>query len=254
MRQEVLRYLRDRGGVPVTELATAFDLPAEMAANLLIQLQDAGLLAEHELGGCAHLGGACAGCDASGCSSGAGFTHGCCGLNAPYQLTPLGHALLAPPLAEEDPMAHHLHDLRTLDPAGWEGLLALGTPHRYEAGQDIFLDKAGATSLFVLVKGEIEILKPAAPGHAIRLARLAPDSLFGAGALFARQARSAHARALVASEVLELPATAVTAYLDQHDAFAHRFFRHLCDVQHRIIANLDTELGELHERLERVPQ
>lgn len=146
-------------------------------------------------------------------------------------------------------MAHHMPTMRTIDAAGWEGLLALGQTRSFPAGANVFEDKATASTLFVVTRGEIEILKEAAPGQLIRLALLQPDSLFGAGALFDRQARSAHSRALGGVDVLEIPASHANAYLEANPTFAQRFFRHMCDVQHRIIANLDSELGELHRRL-----
>lgn len=95
MRRDVLTYLKAHGGAPVTEIQRAFDLPSEMAANLMVQLQDAGLLGEQELSRCSHTAGACGADCAASCSQGNAFERGCCGLNAPYQLTERGQALLA---------------------------------------------------------------------------------------------------------------------------------------------------------------
>lgn len=108
MLSDVLRYIAERGGAPVTEIQRVFDLPAEMAAELCIQLQDAGFLADQVLEPCHHLGGgpSCSGCSGGSCRAGASaghaaggslagaFERGCCGMNAPYVVTSSGLAYL----------------------------------------------------------------------------------------------------------------------------------------------------------------
>lgn len=123
MLSDVLRYIADRDGAPVTEIKKAFGLPAEMAAELCIQLQDAGFVADQVLEPCHHLEGAssCTTCSGASCSSGAeqagrqggeqggansphghhmaeiladAFKKGCCGMNAPYFITASGRSYL----------------------------------------------------------------------------------------------------------------------------------------------------------------
>ena len=112
-----MRYIAERGGAPVTEIQKAFDLSPEMAAELCIQLQDAGFVADQALEPCHHLEGAssCSSCSGASCSNGRGhdsgagvdpqghhvsevladaFKQGCCGMNAPYLITPAGSAYL----------------------------------------------------------------------------------------------------------------------------------------------------------------
>lgn len=105
MLSDVLRYISDRGGAPLTDVRKQFGLPGEMAANLCIQLQDAGYLADKILEPCHHLEGSETGC--TSCSGGTcandkthpddlvGFNQGCCGMNAPYELTATGRVYLA---------------------------------------------------------------------------------------------------------------------------------------------------------------
>jgi hypothetical protein len=107
----VLSYLHAHQGAPVTEIKRHFALSSDMAANLLIQLEDAGFLHEQQLQACHHMDahgnfkqaskGGCGGCS-SGCGSGGStcavgeaFERGCCGMNSPYRLTPRGEAYLS---------------------------------------------------------------------------------------------------------------------------------------------------------------
>ncbi len=109
MIQAVLSYLISNDGAPVTEIQRSFKLSADMAANILIQLEDAGLLHEQKLDACHHMdheGKQAAhahtgGCGSGNCSSSEGacgitesFERGCCGMNAPYRITPAGRQFL----------------------------------------------------------------------------------------------------------------------------------------------------------------
>lgn len=111
MISEVLRILAESGGAPVTAIRKQLDLPAEMAAHLCIQLQDAGFVTEWELEPCHHQDGesSCTHCTGgnSGCAEDSGpghhmaeilaaedFKQGCCGMNAPYHITAKGRAYL----------------------------------------------------------------------------------------------------------------------------------------------------------------
>lgn len=107
---DVLAYIRDHQGAPVTEIKQRFGLSSEIAANLLIQLEDAGFLHEQQLEACHHMDAngdfvespsACgtSSCGSGGCGSscavGAAFDRGCCGMNSPYRVTPRGLDFLA---------------------------------------------------------------------------------------------------------------------------------------------------------------
>ncbi|MBO9541036.1 hypothetical protein J7643_10650 [bacterium] len=112
MLHDVLAYIHAHQGAPVTEIKRHFGLSSDMAANLLIQLEDAGYLHEQQLEACHHMdaqgnfketGGGCGsgGCGSGGCSSGGGacavgeaFERGCCGMNSPYRVTARGEAFL----------------------------------------------------------------------------------------------------------------------------------------------------------------
>lgn len=109
---DVLAYLSEHQGAPVTEIKKVFGLGSDLAANLLIQLEDAGFLHEQKLDACHHMDGAghfidaASGCGSSGCGSGGcgsggtscsvgeAFERGCCGMNSPYRVTPEGRAFL----------------------------------------------------------------------------------------------------------------------------------------------------------------
>lgn len=105
---DVLAYIADHQGAPVTEIKKRFELSSDLAANLLIQLEDAGYLHEQELEACHHMdahgnpvqsGCGSSGCSSGGCSSscavGEAFERGCCGMNSPYRVTERGMVFLA---------------------------------------------------------------------------------------------------------------------------------------------------------------
>lgn len=107
---DVLAYIADHQGAPVTEIKKRFDLSSDLAANLLIQLEDAGYLHEQQLEACHHMdssghfveshGSGCgSGCSSGGCGSacavGDAFERGCCGMNSPYRVTDRGLDFLA---------------------------------------------------------------------------------------------------------------------------------------------------------------
>lgn len=109
MIHAVLSYLLENDGAPVTEIQRVFKLPADMAANILIQLEDAGLLHEQKLDACHHMDADgnmleqshAGGCGSGNCSSAEGacgitesFERGCCGMNSPYRITPAGKRFL----------------------------------------------------------------------------------------------------------------------------------------------------------------
>jgi predicted transcriptional regulator len=109
MIQDVLTYLISHDGAPVTEIQRVFKLSADMAANLMIQLEDAGLLYEQKLEACHHMDTDgnmltqthTGGCGSGNCASSDGacgitesFERGCCGMNAPYRITPSGRTFL----------------------------------------------------------------------------------------------------------------------------------------------------------------
>jgi hypothetical protein len=110
MLVDVLAYMAAHEGAPVTEIKRVFELPSDMAANLLVQLVDAGFLFEQPLSACHHMDehghaieGGCgsAGCGSGGCGSGGtscavgdAFERGCCGMNSPYRVTDGGRDFL----------------------------------------------------------------------------------------------------------------------------------------------------------------
>lgn len=110
MIHAVLTYLIANDGAPVTEIQRHFGLSADMAANVMIQLEDAGLLFEQKLEACHHMDADgqlmthahAGGCGSGNCASAEGacgiteaFERGCCGMNAPYRITPAGKQFVA---------------------------------------------------------------------------------------------------------------------------------------------------------------
>jgi CRP-like cAMP-binding protein len=90
-----------------------------------------------------------------------------------------------------------------------EVLADLSKPRRFEAGQEIFREGDLGDSLFVLVEGQVEVLR-SAPGAT--LAVLGAPEAFGEMALVDREQRSATVRARTGALVLQLTAENFTTF------------------------------------------
>lgn len=114
-------------------------------------------------------------------------------------------------MAEGRPSVDKLAALRRsplfdqLSPAELEVLAELSRPRRYARGQVIVEEGELGDSLYVLVSGEVEVLRRDGSEDKA-LARLEPPEFFGEMALIDREQRSATVRA--ASEVTALQLTA----------------------------------------------
>lgn len=136
-----------------------------------------------------------------------------------------------------------------IEPKAWEDLLALAEPQTFQRGEVIFMERSLGDRIYVIVDGPVEIVKETQPGQDVRLAILENGTMFGERCLFGDGRRSATARAFGTVDLLGLPATAVTAYLDAHPDFAVTFYRALCERFSQLVFDLDSDLRSLHHRL-----
>mgnify|MGYP000546892066 CR=1 FL=1 len=109
------------------------------------------------------------------------------------------------------------------------GLLTLETP---PAGATLFREGDDATAMFVVISGEIEILKKSKRGVEARVAVLGPGDWFGEMSIVDIQPRSATVRALAPSRLLRITSADLDA-LYRHDLRSYAI----------IILNLARELS-----------
>ncbi len=99
-----------------------------------------------------------------------------------------------------------------LSEAELQVLAELSRARRFAAGEVVFREGDAGDALFVLAKGEVEVLADGAPGAPLPLALLAPPDAFGEMSLIDREVRSATVRARTDCEALQLGAENFTAF------------------------------------------
>ncbi len=150
-------------------------------------------------------------------------------------------------MAEGKPSVDKLAALRRsplfdqLSPAELEALAALSRLRRFAGGQAIVGEGELGDSLYVLVSGEVEVLRRDGEQDKT-LARLEPPEFFGEMALIDREQRSATVRAVSEVTALQLTAQNFTAFRRQsRDGFTF--------VVINIARTLSSRLRETNARL-----
>lgn len=93
---------------------------------------------------------------------------------------------------------------RSLDAAEIDAIAAIAETRDIAAGRELFREGEPGDGLFLVVSGEIDIVKQSA-GGARSLAHLGAGAILGEISLLTSEARSATGRALVDTRVLHLP-------------------------------------------------
>ena len=88
------------------------------------------------------------------------------------------------------------------------------TLHRYERGDRVFCEGDASHHLYVMLRGRIAITSRADDGRESMFALMEDGDVFGEMGMLIDNRRSAHARALEPSEVLEVPYDVVRAEFD----------------------------------------
>ena len=105
------------------------------------------------------------------------------------------------------------------------GVLASTLPVEFfEPGQRIVTEGDPAREMFVILDGELEVLKRAPSGAEIRVAMLGPSSWFGEMSILDVQARSASVRTLAPCRVLRITSEHVDRCLYRRDLKAYSLF------------------------------
>ncbi len=97
-----------------------------------------------------------------------------------------------------------------------EYVAELSRPRRYTAGQVVFEEGELGDSLYVIVSGEVEVLRRDAAGAPKVIATLGPPEFFGEMSLIDKEYRSASIRAKTDAELLHLTAENLTTFRKQH--------------------------------------
>ena len=97
-----------------------------------------------------------------------------------------------------------------------EYVAELSRPRRYSAGQVVFEEGELGDSLYVIVSGEVEVIRRDAGGDSKVIATLGPPEFFGEMSLIDKEYRSASIRAKTDAELLHLTAENLTTFRKQH--------------------------------------
>lgn len=107
-----------------------------------------------------------------------------------------------------------------LDEAAFRAFSEFGVLHELTAGEEIFAQDKPSFALYLVVHGEVQILK----GDA-EIARVGPNHSFGEMGLLLDAPRSASARTAVESQLLELSREDLARMLDEAPVWAARLYR-----------------------------
>jgi CRP-like cAMP-binding protein len=101
-----------------------------------------------------------------------------------------------------------------------EYVAELSQPVRFAAGAVVFEEGALGDSVFVVVSGEVEVLRRDTDGASRSLATLGASQFFGEMSLIDKEYRSATVRAQTECELLQLTASNLLALRERsHDGF-----------------------------------
>jgi CRP/FNR family transcriptional regulator, cyclic AMP receptor protein len=92
----------------------------------------------------------------------------------------------------------------------------LSRPRKLAAAQSVFEEGELGDSLYVIVSGEVEVLRRDAGGEQKVIAVLNPPEFFGEMSLIDKEYRSATIRARSDAELLQLTAENLTTFRKQH--------------------------------------
>jgi len=92
----------------------------------------------------------------------------------------------------------------------------LSRPRKFSAGQTVFEEGELGDSLYVIVSGQVEVLRRDSSGAQRTISVLGPPMFFGEMSLIDKEYRSATVRARSDTELLQVTAENLTAFRKQH--------------------------------------
>jgi CRP-like cAMP-binding protein len=134
---------------------------------------------------------------------------------------------------------------RTLAPVELEAIAAIAEPLTIAAGKDLFREGDAGDGLYLVLAGEIDVLKRAPGGGDRSLARFGPGGVLGEMSLLTDEARSATGRALVETTVLRLPAARFRGLLDANSSAALKIVGGIAQLLAQRVATMNAKIVEL---------
>jgi len=127
---------------------------------------------------------------------------------------------------------------RTLSAGELEAVAGIVEPRQVAAGGDLFREDEPGDGMYLVVAGEINVIKRGASGEH-SLARLGAGGVLGEMSLVTAEARSATGRALVDTQALYLPAARFRALLAADSLAAHKMVAAIAQVLARRLATMN---------------
>lgn len=140
---------------------------------------------------------------------------------------------------------------RLLSPAEIESIASIAERLELAAGNEVFHEGDPGDGVYLIVQGEIEIVKRTGGGDR-SLARLGAGGVLGEMSLLTSEARSATGRAIAPSIVLRLPSPRFRTMLDIGSPAALKIVAGIAEVLARRLAVTNARVVELSERLDGV--
>lgn len=140
---------------------------------------------------------------------------------------------------------------RLLSQAEIESVASIAERLELAAGNEVFHEGDPGDGVYLIVSGEIEIVKRTSGGDR-SLARLGAGGVLGEMSLLTSEARSATGRAIAPSVVLRLPSPRFRTMLDIGSPAALKIVAGIAEVLARRLAVTNARVVELSERLDGV--
>lgn len=114
-----------------------------------------------------------------------------------------------------------------------------------EPGREVFADGSAGDAMYVVIVGEVEIVKEVPTGGARVLATLSSRSVFGEMSLLTEEARSAAVRAKSSCKLLKIERAGFRERLKNNDVAALKMVAHLAQVMAARLHAMDEEVVKL---------
>jgi CRP-like cAMP-binding protein len=133
---------------------------------------------------------------------------------------------------------------RALSTGEIDALAAIVETREISVGRELFREGDPGDGLFLVVSGEIDIVKQAAGGSR-SLAQLGPGAILGEISLLTSEARSATGRAILDTRLLHLPTDKFRALLAGGSIAALKMVAAIAEVLSRRLATMNVKVIEL---------
>ena len=138
---------------------------------------------------------------------------------------------------------------RALSEAELDAIAAIVETRDVAAGKELFREGDPGDGLFLVLAGEIDVVKRGPRGDR-SLARMGPGGVLGEMSLITTDLRSATGRAIVDSQVLCLPVRRFRALLEEGSTAALKVAAAIAEVLARRLAAMNTMVLELADKID----